>query len=61
MYEIPFFLFPINYTFVALVIFTITANLMVFELVILTWMNGYAYDIFGITSQNSNLPAPMGR
>ena len=61
MYEIPFFLFPLDYTFVAFADITIATNLMVFELVILTCMNGCAYDIFGITSQNSNLPAPMGR
>ena len=61
MYEIPFFLFPLNCTFVAFVDITIAANLMVFELVILTCMNGCAYDTFGITSQNYNILAPMGR
>ena len=40
---------------------TIVADLMIFELVILICMNGYAYDIFGIISRNSNLPAPIGR
>ena len=40
---------------------TIVADLLIFELVILTCMNGRAYDIFGIISRNSNLPAPIGR
>ena len=52
----PFFLSIIRS--LPLPIFTIAANLMVFELSILTCMNGYAYDIFGITSQNSNLSCP---
>ena len=33
---------------------------MIFELVILTYMNGCAYDIFGITSRNFNFPTPIG-
>ena len=61
MYEIPFFLFPLYYTFVAIADIIIAANLMVFELVILTCMNGCAYDIFEIKSLNSNLPVPRGR
>lgn len=60
MYEIPFFPFLLNYAFVAITDITIAANLMVCELVILTCMNGCAYDIFEIKSLNSNLLAPRG-
>ena len=60
MYEIPFFLFLLNYAFIVITAIVITANLTSCELVILTGMNGCVYNTFEIKSLNSNLLASKG-
>ena len=61
MYEIPFFLFLLNYAFIVTIAIAITANLVPCELVILTGMNGCVHNIFEIKPLNSNLSASWGR
>ena len=61
MYEIPFFLFLLNYAFIITTAIAITANLVPCELVILMGMNGYVHNIFEIKPLNLNLPASWGR
>ena len=61
MYEIHFFLYLLNHAFIAITDVTITANLVVCELIILTGVNGCAHNIFEVKSLNANLPAPRGR
>ena len=61
MYEIQFFLSLLNHAFIAVTDNTITANLVVCELIILTGVNGCAHNIFEVKSLNANLPASKGR
>ena len=50
----------LNDVFIAFTDITITANLVAYELVILTGMNGYAHNIFEIKPLNSNSSASWG-
>ena len=61
MYEIPFFIFLLNYALSAITTIVITANLVSCELVILTGMNGCIHNIFEIKPLNSNSSASKGR
>ena len=61
MYEIPFFIFILNYAFIVITAVVITVNLVSCELVILTGMNGRVHNTFEIKSLNSNSPASRGR
>ena len=61
MYEIPLFLSFLNHAFIAITDITITANLVVCELIILTGVNGYAHNMFEVKSLNANLSTPRGR
>ena len=60
IYEIFFFLFPLDYILVALVDTYYCYGPYDFELVILICMNGCAYDIFRIMFRNASSPAPIG-
>ena len=61
MYEIPFFLFLLNYAFIVITAIAITVNLVSCKLVILTGMNDCVHNIFEIKPLNLNLPASWGR
>ena len=60
MYEIPFFLFLLNYAFIVITAIVITTNFVSCELVILTGMNGCVHNIFEIKPLNSNSPVSRG-
>ena len=60
MYEIHFFLSLLNHAFIAITDVTITANLVVYELIILMGVNGCAHNIFKVKSLKTNLPASRG-
>ena len=60
MYEIPFFLFLLNYEFVVIITIVITTNLMSRELVILMGVNGCVHNTFEIKPLNFNSLALRG-
>ena len=60
MYEIPFFFSLLNRVFISLTNVTITVNLMAYELIILSGVNGCAHNIFEVKSLNTALPTSRG-